>query len=397
MYMSDYKEFLGKTLDAAIGEACAYFNAPREKLEIDILEDAKSGIFGLVGARKARIRARMAHLPDMEFPSSRRRGKGRSHRDDSDPEKVAAMSDDNPVESEDCPASAGEQGQGDSSGSDRTALQGKQKRDEQDAAPSFESQLEASRDEESADKKNKVASNDPDRYTEEGKSLSAETETDQNNENGEDDEDEDAQAAILAGQTQGFRGRGRRPLRQPGRTRRPSPRDSQEASVPRVSLAELDQAKLLEVSTSIIRTLVTPIVGEEEALDMDVSLANERVQVRIQCADTGLLIGRDGQNLAAIQYLAARMIGRAMDAQIRIQVDAGDYHFRQDSRLQEMALALADRARETGKPQVTRLLSAYQRRVIHLTLQDIADVQTHSSGEGSLKRVVIQPVREQVS
>ena len=62
--MNDSKEFLGKTLDAAIAEACAYYDVPREKLEIDIIEDAKTGIFGIVGARKAKIQARLATLPD---------------------------------------------------------------------------------------------------------------------------------------------------------------------------------------------------------------------------------------------------------------------------------------------------------------------------------------------
>ena len=62
--MNDAKEFLGKTLDAAIAEACAYYDVPREKLEIDIIEDAKTGIFGIVGARKAKIHARLATLPD---------------------------------------------------------------------------------------------------------------------------------------------------------------------------------------------------------------------------------------------------------------------------------------------------------------------------------------------
>ena len=46
--MRDYKEFEGKTLDDAIAEACSYYDVPREKLEIEILQDAKGGIFGLM-------------------------------------------------------------------------------------------------------------------------------------------------------------------------------------------------------------------------------------------------------------------------------------------------------------------------------------------------------------
>lgn len=57
-----FKEFLGKDLDAAIEDACQYFNASRERLEIEILQDARNGIFGIVGARKAKIRARRARL-----------------------------------------------------------------------------------------------------------------------------------------------------------------------------------------------------------------------------------------------------------------------------------------------------------------------------------------------
>ena len=60
--MEGFKEFQGKDLDGAIEEACGYFNTAREKLEIEILQDAKSGIFGIVGARKAKVRARRAHL-----------------------------------------------------------------------------------------------------------------------------------------------------------------------------------------------------------------------------------------------------------------------------------------------------------------------------------------------
>ena len=55
-------EFNGKDLDNAIEEACTYFDAPREKLEIEIIQDPKSGIFGIVRARKAKIRARRAPL-----------------------------------------------------------------------------------------------------------------------------------------------------------------------------------------------------------------------------------------------------------------------------------------------------------------------------------------------
>jgi spoIIIJ-associated protein len=60
--MSGYKEFEGKTLDEAIQAPCSFYDTSREKLEIEICNDAKGGIFGLVGAKKARVRAKLVKL-----------------------------------------------------------------------------------------------------------------------------------------------------------------------------------------------------------------------------------------------------------------------------------------------------------------------------------------------
>ena len=78
--MDDFKEFQGKSLDEAIRAACSYFDAQREKLEIDIIQDAKNGIFGLVGARPPCT----AQAPRRVAPGTRRaarlRAEGQSRR-----------------------------------------------------------------------------------------------------------------------------------------------------------------------------------------------------------------------------------------------------------------------------------------------------------------------------
>jgi spoIIIJ-associated protein len=79
-----------------------------------------------------------------------------------------------------------------------------------------------------------------------------------------------------------------------------------------------------------------------------------------------------------------------MNAAVRINLDAGDYRHRQNDKLRGLALHLAERVKSTGKAYSTRPLSSYHRRIIHLTLQDDEQVQTHSMGEGALKRVVVQ-------
>lgn len=370
--MSDFKEFQGKTLDAAIAEACAYYDAPREKLEIDIIEDAKSGIFGLVGARKARIRARRAQFPVLS-------GRGRPRRAGSSPV--------------------------DSDAADATVHTAQEKPEKE--VPKETAELRADDPGEAAPRRErrggKTGRNWP----------AAEESSTENRAKANSPEENSPEAGTPESATAPEAVPPRKPRR--GRPPRAAARDAEgkdaenpenaespakagkaedadgEGGLPRIPLSQLDQERLLHVTTDMVSALIFPIVGEVP-LDLDVN--DDRVQVRVDCDDTGLLIGREGQNLAAVQYLAARMITHALGAQVRVHVDAGDYHFRQDSRLQELAHSLADKVRTTGRPQSTRPFSAYQRRVIHLALQDDPDVQTCSSGEGALKRVVILPRKD---
>lgn len=157
--------------------------------------------------------------------------------------------------------------------------------------------------------------------------------------------------------------------------------------LPDIPLESLDQELVHSVALEVTKRLVTPIIGEA-ALTIDV--AEGRVKIGIDCGEnSGLLIGREGQTLASIQYLASRIIARQLGAAVRVQLDTGDYRERQDEKLRELALSFAERVRATGRPQSTRPLSSYHRRVVHLVLQDDEDIVTRSKGEGPLKRVII--------
>ncbi len=353
--MNDFKEFQEKTLDAAIAEACAYYDAPREKLEIEIIEDAKSGIFGIVGARKARIQARRAPLPDLGRAARDRKEKNAPASVEATQPEISAATDDMPAEN-------------------KSARQEKEL---------------SQKGQEDRQKKRGRRGNGRNERGEGGNDQCVCTPT------GKEHPDDDARERDAAAgmEPESPRERGKRKVRG-GESDAAQESIENENSVeqdstdlpPRVALTELDQEKLARVATDTIRALVESIADDAA---IEVNVGADRLQVRVDCADTGLLIGRDGQNLAAVQYLATRMIARAMDAQIRLQLDAGDYHSRQDSRLQDLALSLAEKVKQTGRSQSTRPLSAYQRRLIHLCLQDDPEVQTRSSGEGAMKRVVI--------
>lgn len=406
--MDGFKEFQGKNLDAAIQEACSYYNAAREKLEIEIVQDAKSGIFGIVGARKAKIRARRAALREaVESVLGKKRCDVRLERPSLGREDAPRR----PVEK--MPPAARE---------DSVAAPAAPAPEEvrKEAAPAEE---RPARKDEKAEKTEKPARADK---AERQEKPAENARQPRGRGRGRDQARaaaaaeapaEEATADNAAAEAGNRRGEGRRARPRPsvrgegeGRRRQrpqapvvPAPAenaedvlDEVEESLPFTPVEELDPQRLEALTKEAVRQLVRPIVGEEVTLE--VTVADGRVRVAVDCEeDSGLLIGREGQTLASLQYLASRVVSRGMNAAVRVQLDAGRYRQRQDEKLREMALALAEKVRQTGRSYSTRPLSSYHRRIVHLCLQDAEEVQTRSSGDGPMKRVVIMRRRPERS
>jgi spoIIIJ-associated protein len=107
----------------------------------------------------------------------------------------------------------------------------------------------------------------------------------------------------------------------------------------------------------------------------------------------GILIGRHGRTLEALQMLVSRMVNKRLKGAMRVILDIDDYRKRRAENMAQMALRLGEEAKRTGHSQIAELLSAYDRRIIHLTLRDDPLLKTESIGEGELKRVRIIPVK----
>lgn len=377
--MEGFKEFQGKDLDDAISRACAYFDVPREKLEVDIVQDSKSGIFGIVGARKAMVKARRvktqnafaagqeaeaappapeADKAERSLPGGGRRDKARTRTEPeaacATPAPGAAPARPKSAPRSEAPAAAEEDEEGES----QTLFLNKMP-----PAPSYA--------------------------------------------------DIRVEMAALASPRKGLRTEGRGNEGREGRRRppaakkapaEPKPREArrelfsagdlkdfpeENEGLPEVPFEDLDHERLADLSLETVQRLIRPVTSEARC---EVRLEDGRVYVGVDCdkEHSGILIGREGQTLAALQYLASRIVSRAMNASVRINLDTGSYRERQDDKLRELALSLAARTRSTGKPYSTRPLSSYHRRIIHLALQDDPEVQTRSTGEGALKRVVVQ-------
>jgi spoIIIJ-associated protein len=111
----------------------------------------------------------------------------------------------------------------------------------------------------------------------------------------------------------------------------------------------------------------------------------------IEGEDLGLLIGRRGSSLAALQYLVNVIVTRKLHSRVLVTVDAEHYHRRREESLRGLARRMADRVRQSRRPITLEPMPAAERRIIHLALTDDPAVVTASVGSGEERKVVIRP------
>lgn len=130
--------------------------------------------------------------------------------------------------------------------------------------------------------------------------------------------------------------------------------------------------------------------------DAKVSAQTEgnRLTLCIEGGNSGILIGRKGQTLDAMQFLTDKIINRKSDARVRVRVDIEGYMETRKSNLKHLAYKMADKAKKTGRPATINQMSAQDRRIVHLALKDDTKVRTQSMGEGYYRRLVIFPKKK---
>lgn len=123
------------------------------------------------------------------------------------------------------------------------------------------------------------------------------------------------------------------------------------------------------------------------------STDEENVRARITGKDTSLLIGRRGDTLDALQYLAGLVVNKKSDGYIRVMLDAEDYRKKREATLQRLAQKLANNVVRTGRPAKLEPMNPYERRIMHAALQSHPKVETYSEGVDPNRRVVIRRKR----
>lgn len=123
--------------------------------------------------------------------------------------------------------------------------------------------------------------------------------------------------------------------------------------------------------------------------EMDEALPS--VEVSIHGEFGGILIGRHGETLGALQFLLGLLTSRRVGRRVRVSVDVEGYRERRAKLLRDTALRAADRAQRYRQPIFMDPMLPNERRIVHLALQENPNVSTHSIGEGDNRRVVISP------
>jgi spoIIIJ-associated protein len=137
------------------------------------------------------------------------------------------------------------------------------------------------------------------------------------------------------------------------------------------------------------------LMDVEASIDAKPGADGEEIIFEIRAENSGLLIGRKGQTLEALQYLVTRIAGERQGGEgPHIVVDVENYRERRRKSLEDMALRLGEKAKRQRKIVTVDALSAADRRIIHGALQDDPWLTTKSLGQGSYRRLLIIPERD---
>ena len=142
-----------------------------------------------------------------------------------------------------------------------------------------------------------------------------------------------------------------------------------------------------EILSEILKHVDLPTVVESET-------RNGHIYLNIISNGSGLLIGKRGKTLQALQYLVSKIVQKETGENLSIMVDTENYRSKREDSLTELALQLCEKVKKSRRPLTTGPMNAQDRRIIHLALKEDQDVRTKSKGEGNLRRVVIYPVKK---
>ncbi|MFZ0890734.1 MAG: R3H domain-containing nucleic acid-binding protein, partial [Candidatus Binataceae bacterium] len=141
-----------------------------------------------------------------------------------------------------------------------------------------------------------------------------------------------------------------------------------------------------------ILSQILELMGEKAEIRTAGRSSSEEIEVQIKGDGSGILIGRHGQTLDAIEYLVNRILARRIKDAVPVSIDTESYRERRHHQLERMALSMGERVKREHIKMALEPMSPRDRRIVHLALKDDPLLTTHSSGDGYMRTVEIAPV-----
>ena len=157
-----------------------------------------------------------------------------------------------------------------------------------------------------------------------------------------------------------------------------------------------DLAERITQAVPVVRSFletVLGLLGVDVEVDIDMEDDGLHCDLNASSDEEGLLIGRHGATLDALQYLTLRVLQAEGLGRMRITLDVGGYRTRREKTLRDLAQNVANKVLKNGRPYHFDPMSAMERRVVHMAMSEIGGLRTESEGEGRRRHVVVFPDR----
>ena len=170
----------------------------------------------------------------------------------------------------------------------------------------------------------------------------------------------------------------------------PSEKKEEVPAEPEKPQSSYDYEEVQEVARDYLSRVIAAM-GVEAELSSTMEEATRTICIEMKGKHMGVLIGKRGQTLDALQYLTKLAVGNRFDSSFKVKVDTEDYRSRRKKALESLAYNTAMRVRRTGRKVELEPMNPFERRIIHFALQDNEYVTTHSEGEEPDRYVVVVP------
>ena len=358
--MKNY-EATGKTYEEALENGLAALGATISDVDITVLEEGSKGLFGLFGSRPYKVRLTMKTIEDdpladlFKKPETKKAPK-QEKKAEPKPEKKAEAP-----------------------------------KAEKKAEPAEEKKEEAARP---APVQRKAKAPKAEKPAEETIEAAAET--------AEDTESTEGETVVKKSRS---RNRNRR---RGGKKAESASRNENEAPTEEAPARELPPKEVKPIVKPVVTMIPDDQVDAESAagkakaflaeltglmgVNVEIAVGNDEegnVFVQMTGDTLGILIGRRGETLDAIQYLTSLKVNRGQEGYTRVTIDTENYRAKREDTLIRLANRMANRAVKTGRKVSMEPMNPYERRIIHSALQANQAVDTHSEGEEPNRHVVI--------